>query len=164
MDVFIEQLVSKRRKTTDILLKFGIGFGAVLLALVAFYFLTVFGLGMISIVIAGVLIYIGFYFITAMDVEYEYIVTNGEIDIDKIAAKRKRKRLLSVKVNTFEKFGEFSTAPPTTGLTVIDASGNEFAQYYADFRHTKYGNARLIFSPDERTLTAIKPFVPRSIR
>lgn len=164
MDVFIEQLVSKRSKTTDLVLKLGIGTAAVVLAIVAFYLLSMLGLGMISLVIAAAIIYVGFYFITSMNVEYEYIVTNGEIDIDRIAARRKRKRLLTVKVNTFEQFGEFSAAPEKSGLTVVDASGNEHDQYYADFRHTKYGNARLVFSPDEKTLAAIRPFVPRSIR
>lgn len=42
-----------------------------------------------------------------MSVEYEYIVTNGEMDIDKIIAKRRRKRLITVNARTFERFGPF---------------------------------------------------------
>lgn len=42
-------------------------------------------------------LYGGYILITNMSVEYEYIVTNGEMDIDKIIAKRRRKRLITVK-------------------------------------------------------------------
>ena len=45
-----------------------------------------------------------------MNVEFEYVLTNGDIDVDKIIAQRKRKRLVSVKCSSFEELGKYKAA------------------------------------------------------
>ena len=47
--------------------------------------------------------------LTSLNIEYEYSVTNGDIDIDQITAKRKRKRIVSVsgaKIESLEPFNQ----------------------------------------------------------
>ena len=165
MDAYTEQIVSKIPTTNDTIKKVGIGVLAILAALIVFLVTNLFGLSAIGLLLAGGCIYGGFYFITCMDVEYEYIITNGEIDIDKIIAKRKRKRLITAKASTFEKFGLLKEADQSGSFTTVLAScGVSSNEYYADFKHTTHGQVRLIFSPNEKVLEALKPYISRTIR
>ena len=43
-------------------------------------------------------------FIRLQNIEYEYIVTNGELDVDKIMGRSKRKRLVTADARNFEVF------------------------------------------------------------
>lgn len=165
MDVFVEQLVKKPADGKTLALKVLIAFGVILVSLFCLYLM------LIGIVIALLLIlaaiYGGFYLISGLNAEYEYIVTNGEIDIDKIIAKRKRKRLITAKPSKFEAFGKLADAEAVSGITVVEANGitdEEAEDYYIDFTHDSFGKVRLIFTPTERTLEAVKPFLPRPVR
>lgn len=52
-------------------------------------------------------VYGAWYFITAQNVEYEYSVTNSNITVDKVIAKRKRKRIVSFDIKKIEEMGKF---------------------------------------------------------
>ncbi|MGN0603428.1 MAG: hypothetical protein ACI4I2_05570 [Oscillospiraceae bacterium] len=165
MDVFVEQLVKKPADGKTLALKILIAFGVILVSLFCLYLM------LIGIVIALLLIfaaiYGGFYLISGLNAEYEYIVTNGEIDIDKIIAKRKRKRLITAKPSKFEAFGKLADAEAVSGITVVEANGiadEEAEDYYIDFTHDSFGKVRLIFTPTERTLEAVTPFLPRPVK
>ncbi|MEG0615013.1 MAG: hypothetical protein RR540_04590 [Oscillospiraceae bacterium] len=166
MDVFIEQLVTKASSVKDTALKLLLGFGSVLISIALFILLgMLLGMFAVAVLLSAGCLYGAFYLISNFDVEYEYIVTNGEIDIDKVVAKRKRKRLLSAKVSSFKDFGRYSSSPDTNTTTTFAAgSGLIEEEFYADFTHPKYGEVRLIFSPNERVLAAIKPYLPHTIR
>lgn len=168
MDIFVEQIVKKEATGKDWTLRIIIGIAmGVLAAISVFIFLIIplFGLLLLFGVIWG-----GYYLITNTDCEYEYIVTNGEIDIDKIIAKRKRVRLITAKASSFEAFGEYENAPDTEGsVTTVSAVGSAEPDsgsrtYYADFKHPSAGNVRLIFSPNEKVIEAVTPFLPRQIK
>ena len=52
---------------------------------------------------AGIVLAVGCYFLVpGLDLEYEYLYVNGEIDIDKIMAKQRRKRCASYDVANLE--------------------------------------------------------------
>ena len=171
MDIFVEQIVKKEVSGKDWALRIIIGIAMGVLSAVGLFillwipFMSFLGLLLIAGVIWG-----GYRLITNTDCEYEYIVTNGEIDIDKIIAKRKRVRLLTAKASAFEAFGEYENAPDTEdGVTTVSATGaNESGEdtkiYYADFKHPSAGNVRLIFSPNEKVIDAITPFLPRQLK
>lgn len=172
MDIFVEQIVKKNSSGKDKALKALIVFGmcilSVLCAFVFIFMLPAFGLGLL--LVAGIC-YGGYYLLTNLDCEYEYIVTNGEIDVDKIIAKRKRVRLITAKAPIFEAFGEYdgNTPEAAEGATEVIAVGeNEDGasakNYYADFKHASAGDVRLIFTPEERVVEAIIPFLPAAVR
>jgi hypothetical protein len=164
MDIFIEQIVAKQSTAKDILLKIGIGLLAAVFSIALMIVSGMFGFGMIGMLLAAGCIYGAFYLISGFNIEYEYIVTNGEIDIDKIFAKRRRKRLITAKASSFEKFGPANEAPASfDGTTIMASSGIANENYYAEFNHSKHGHVRLIFSPNEKVLGAIKPYLPRNI-
>ncbi len=171
MDVFVEQIVKKTTSGKDSVLKLLIGIGiGVLSALCVFIFFLMLPLAGLGLLLICGIFYGGYYLLTGLDCEYEYIVTNGEIDVDKIIAKRKRVRLVTAKASLFEAFGEYGESSPAAadGVTVVNAAGASDSEraknYYADFKHASAGNVRLIFTPEERVVDAIVPFMPAPLR
>lgn len=166
MDIFVEQLVRKPSDGKTTALKILIAAGMVIItALCVMLMLIGFAFG---IIVAAGALYGGFYLMTGLDTEYEYIITNGEMDIDKIIAKRKRKRLITAKASSFERFGKYSNAPQIgSDVTIVKADGisrEESETYFADFTHPSMGNVRLIFSPEEKVVDGLKPFLPRLVK
>ncbi len=169
MDHFAEQLVKKQSTTFDELKKVLIIAGTVLLTLITLY------LSFTSIPIAIVLpvgfVYLGVYLFRMSNTEYEYSCTNGTLDIDKILGQSKRVSMLSVEVSSFLAFGYAHEAEETEGITTFSAVGIPFAgsesapqNYYADFDHEEHGRCRLLFTPEEKLIEAMTPFLPRKLR
>lgn len=95
MDAFVEQIVKKKKGGKEI----GIIVGSlILLAVLLFlvYFFLIPYIRQFFIILAAAAIYGEWWLITEQNVEYEYSVTNGDIDVDQITARRKRKRIVSV--------------------------------------------------------------------
>ena len=170
MDNFAEQLVKKSESSSDrtkrvVLLICGI-LMTLALAVTAFLQLgqpLMAILGFLLAVSGGVGTYVMF---TNSFVEYEYTFTNGELDIDKIIAQRRRQEMLSTDVKKFTAFGQYNEdMEETDDMTVVIASDNIAShEYYADFQHEEYGSTRLIFAPDERMLENIVRSLPAKIR
>lgn len=167
-DTFAEQLVKKSQNSSDSMKKVLIlAGGGVIVALLLYvsFFITPFAL----LLVAGA-IYVLYMLVIGLNIEYEYTVTNGSLDIDKIIAKRKRVSMISVDVKDFTAFGNFEdydddfsgTTVLTTGIDKVDEV--EKPPYYADFNHESYGEVRLVFSPDEKVLECIKPYLPRNLK
>lgn len=168
MDSFAEQLVQKQQGAAAKTRRMLIILAGILLTLATAALALGIG-GLFTFL--GLMIAVGFgygtYFtVQNMDVEYEYSFTNGELDVDKIIAKKKRREMLSVDVGKFNDFGRYSDdIPETKGMTIIFASDNIASnEYYADFNHADYGSARLVFSPDEKMLEKVTKALPRALR
>ena len=94
MDIFIEKIV-KNIDFKDYLIAAGLIFASFIILGLVFVF---YPLPFIILVVFFGLCYLLYYLISSRSIEYEYIVTNGELDIDIIIAKRKRKGYSRVKV------------------------------------------------------------------
>lgn len=166
MDIFAEQLVKKVPDGKTVALKILIGMLAGLIAAASVFF-TLIGLPFVLLLGAGA-VYGGYYLISGLDCEYEYIVTNGDVDVDKIIAKRTRKRLITAKASLFERFGRLDDAPEVSdSATIVKVDGycdEDTELYYADFTHQTIGETRLIFSPTDKLVESIVPFLPRNTR
>lgn len=165
MDNFRECLVRKRNTSSDTLKRAGIGVLCALLAAAAVLFIPLY-LFPFNLAAAIAIFYGGYYFMSATNVEYEYILTNDEIDFDKIIAKRKRKRLVTAKISTFENFGTLKEAPAIsddyTTVKADDCSGEN--EYFCDFKHASFGNVRVIFTPDEEMVKVIETALPGPLK
>jgi hypothetical protein len=110
-------------------------------------------------------LYGGYLLFTNMNVEYEYIVTNGEMDVDKIIARRRRKRLLTVNARSFEKFGPFKESDHAgesySNRVYACTSPNDPGCYYAVLTHQTMGRILLVFSPNDHVLENLKIYVPK---
>jgi hypothetical protein len=166
MDIFHEQIVKKPMTGLRLLAKLSIALGFIILGALSFVLLL--RLFPFSMLLAGVFIYLGWYLSTGMNVEYEYILTNDDLDIDKIIAKRKRKRLISIKVSSFTDFKKLTETDADAGSrTLVDCAGVGYDSadtYIADFKHDKLGDARLVFSPSEEMLRELIKVFPRQLR
>ncbi len=97
-DGYEEILVKRGKKPMDALLK-GMTISAIVI-LVALGILFVQPLFMMIGVIFGLLAY--YFILPNFDVEYEYLYISGDIDIDKIMARRKRKKVASYTKDNME--------------------------------------------------------------
>lgn len=156
MDTFVEQIVKKNPDSKDKAKKALLIAGMLIIAFLLLIYLI--GFFPFNIALFFGALYGFYYLFTGIDCEYEYIITNGDLDIDKIIAKRKRKRLISLKISTIEDFGKYNAdMKPLDGATIVLAGANSGeGDYYADFRHPSIGNTRLIFTPDEKILNSMK--------
>lgn len=101
MDIFIEQLVKKKRDAKD----FAIIIGGIAAAILIVYLLTfMFNsmLGFIMVIAVCALIYGLYLLITSINLEYEYCFTNGALDVDKIVNLRKRQRMTELNAREIE--------------------------------------------------------------
>ncbi|MBR1763916.1 MAG: hypothetical protein IJ746_00815 [Ruminococcus sp.] len=170
MDVFKEQNVIRQTSKNDNTRKILIVFIAVMLAMALFLFsMMIPQLLMFGIALAALSLYGGYYFVTAQYIEYEYILTNGELDVDKIIAQRSRKRLCTVQLSKATALGEVSDSSDaeTDGAdTYVVASANdpEEQDYYLRVKHKSLGDTVIIFTPNEEMLDLIKKSLPRTMR
>ena len=167
MDKFMEKIVAKRKTAVDFII-IALVISVIMLALFFFVATNIrIGMGLDLLLLAG-LIYLGYLIITSRNVEYEYIVTNGELDIDRIVSKRKRKRIFSASSKDFDVIAPVNSSSFTQlDLSIknrIDASSsiNSPDAYYFTLN---YNNNRtlVIFEPDERMLNNFKLYIPRKV-
>lgn len=168
MDTFFEQIVAVKKTAKSWMIIFGV----ILAALIVSFVLLMLGMGFLKgfFMIILLLIFGVFYgawqLIIRQSVEYEYIVTNGSMDVDRIVAQRSRKRVLSFELSSVEQVEKYNPAAPPVGnysKTVIACSQNEENAYYMVVSSEAKGTRLLVFSPDDRLKEAITKALPRFI-
>lgn len=169
MDTIVEQLVIKKRKAADIAKIILTILMAILLPLICIllaykvqaYFIY------ISFFVFLICIYLAWYIITSQYVEFEYAITNNNITVDKIIAKRKRKKLLDLDIRQFENLCKITDSKVAnkkfTKYTIAaqDIDSNE--TYVATYHSEAYGNCALFFTPSDKVLEAMRPYLKREI-
>ncbi len=164
MDNISEQLVPRISTGSDKAKKILVSLGAIVVASVIMWLAIVFGIYSLVIVVVFVL-YGGVWLVSNMNVEYEYIITNNEMDIDKIIGRRKRKRMITINLGSAEEFSPYTSSPDVNvDATVRASSGSEKNAHYLIAQHFSYGKVMLIFNPNEKTREAIMQEIPSSLR
>lgn len=165
MDSFAEQLISKKKTGADYAILFAVTLGAVLAVYFSIYVFLV--VPPIGILLIGGIGWLAWYGITSLNVEYEYAVTNGDIDIDQIVGKRKRKRLVSVPHTRIESLFPYSEAALTGkkfDRTVMVASSKNTATWCFTYRSKRSGHTLVMFEPNERVFTELFSGLPRLLQ
>lgn len=164
MDCVCEQLVARKWTNIDTLKIFGL-----ITATAIISSLCVLGMAFIApILFFGIpgSICLCVWLCKNVRAEYEYIITNNQMDIDKIIGKSRRKRMITIDLSKAQDFTE--NQPPENGnrarTTVHASSGNENDVAYLYVEHGDYGTVMLIFSPNEKTKKAIVQQVPGMLR
>ena len=160
MDVFCEYIVKVKKNPVELTISaLGIILAVILLGFSLFFLFTPFS-SFVLLMDAGV-VYGAYILITHFNVEYEYILTNGDIDIDKIIAKRKRKRVLSFSTKEFEIVAPYKQGENYTNVLDLGTRNYENA-YYAVF--SKDGQKKtLVFNPPQKMIEAMKTYSPRTV-
>ena len=164
MDTYSEQLVSRASTGADKAKKILISTGAILLSTVLMWLSIVFAFYSLIFLVFGVL-GLGVYLVSNMDIEYEYIITNDEMDVDKIIGRRKRKRMITLDLGSAEDFAPYPAAEDIkVDVTVHASTGYENDAHYLLVQDNNYGKVMLIFNPNEKTREAIMQEVPNQLR
>lgn len=164
MDNYKEQLVKKGKDSSDSLKRLLITVAGLLAAtILVFLSLQFLHNIFIGLIFAALALWGTYYILSGLYTEYEYIFTNGELDVGKIMGQRKRKRLITVELKSSTAFGPKKSAYNYADLTLVDVSCRESDNsYYLDFRHKELGNTRLIFTPNDDMLELVEKSLPRT--
>lgn len=171
-DVCVEYMVKKKDTVLDWIKKIGVILTGFILATLVIDFVTFKPDGRpfmsLGYLIAIAILYLSYYLVKNMSIEYEYILTNGDMDIDKIMAKNSRKRVISLKCNEFEAFGKYIAGDENKKTCDIKIFACDSLSsddlYYCISRSAKHGRAFVVFNANERVLTAIKPFISKEFK
>lgn len=160
MDIFSEQIVTIKKTALSYIAMFAMVIAAIALSVLLFIYS-----GQYPILILGIvgIIYGTAKLLPMFNVEYEYIVTNGTVDIDKIIAKRDRRRILSFECQDIVRTGRFngSNLPVQNGASTHICGNKEDAYFLVGGKSKKFV---LVFSPNEKTIAAIRESAPRTIK
>ena len=167
MDIFKEYIVNKKREPIDNVISAGIIVAALV---VTYILLQVMLLNMQFMAGIGLLLIVGCWyfavkFIRNRNIEYEYILTNHELDIDKIMARSTRKRLTTVDLHKIEGFGSVKdTDIENCGRKVKNYAGDVSGErvYYIDI-FEEAEPVRILFQPSSGMLEAFKMINPRKV-
>jgi len=172
MDSFLEYMIEQKRKPIVKLKKALIYIAAIFLSLILSFILMLISAQAVSMIPITILalLYGAYYINCSFNVEFEYILTNGELDIDKISNKKRRKRLITIHCKSFTEFGRYKPSSAHTDekekfSRIIDASANSetYDDYYAVF--FKNGQKiKLIFTPTQKMIDIFKIYAPRAIK
>ncbi|NLM28369.1 MAG: hypothetical protein GX211_09400 [Clostridiaceae bacterium] len=164
MDVFMEKIVKKKKDIKDHLLTVVIIIAALILMFLALNFVPP-QLSLFFIVGIG---YISYMLITNRNIEYEYAVTNGDLDIDKIIAQRKRKRVFSENCKNFDIVAKVKSHHYTPQYRNFKNQMNYASSLDSDdvyFIALQYNNEQTIvyFEPSEKMLQSFRTYIPRKV-
>lgn len=158
-DFYTEQLV--KRKVT----------GKVILAKIGLIILTLLSLVLLlkvpfAFILTAVLIAVDIYFFRNMDLEYEYLFVNGELDVDKITARSKRKTVFSTNLEELELLAPTGSSE----LRLVQAEKTYNFSSMAEGRKTyelivsqKGQKIKVIFEPNDTILNGFKTLASRKV-
>ena len=162
-DVFVEQIIKRKLSMGGLAIRIG----AIFLVLIGVLLIPMFGiLGITITILLGYLAYLAFVY-TSVELEYSFV--NGELTIDKILGKRKRKpgetydirkASLIAPANSEEvaKKSEYLTKINYTGTRNID---NHYAIILDDVDGVK-GALMITIEPEEKLVEAMYNVRPNS--
>ena len=161
MDTFFEQIISIKKSLGNIACMVGIWILALPLCFLAYLIIPYLS----ALLIMGIL-YGAFKLSTMFNVEYEYIVTNGTLDIDKIINKSKRKRILSFELPNVTRLEKYipSILNNVNIKDVTFACNKEDGNAYLIVAEKEGKNPYyLVMSPNDKIKSAIVKYVPKFI-
>ncbi len=161
MDTYVEFIVKKQKDIKDYLICVA---ACAIAFLCSFIVLSIQALASFVIVLFWLVIgiwYVAYRVIVSRNIEFEYTVTNGELDIDKIINRKRRKRILTVDAKNFDTFEPVNEnllmrIKSMSPITAIHAEGdiNSPDTYVAVFNKNGVKNC-LFMQPNERVVEAI---------
>ena len=162
-ELYSEFLVKKESTFKDALIKFGM-IGLTVVAVAAGLFLN--PLLLIVAIGLGVACY---FIIPKTDFEYEYLFVNGELDIDKIMAKSKRKRVKSLNLTEADLIAPLNSHRMdyyngNQKMKVLDySSGNPDHKRFGIIIRDGGEACKVIVEPDDAMANAIKNSAPSKV-
>ena len=162
MDTFFEQIIKINLNAKAKLIIAAIVLVDILIVFALIFFALAFAPAIVFLVVIAA-IYGGYKLVSLLSIEYEYIYTNGELDVDKIVAKSNRKRMVSIKCSEVEKYGEYKgqPAPGSVKSTFHFCNPDSEGQVYLIAKDRNLGMVMIVLAPEERVRLELERAIPR---
>lgn len=169
MDTFVEQLVKIKFSKKTFALQISV-WAICLLMAAGLVLLSIFNnvIAFLFLILAAACIFLAYYLTTQLNVEFEYIFTNGEIDIDRITNKSKRQRLASFNCSDIEAIEIYDKLKH-----IPDKANNKFVYFGCNIdenalalriKHPRNKYYTLVVSPNENFKEAMRKFLPYQLK
>ena len=158
-DLYTEQLVKRTTLASTVIKKAAL----ILLTVASFGFMMIIPIAIIAPII---MICLDVFLFRSMDVEFEYLFINGALDIDKIMAKSKRKKVFEMELNDMELIAKSGSAElrPYQGLKAVDySSGSQDSKHFEMVVVKKGEKKRVVIDPNDEILNGMKMLAPRKV-
>lgn len=158
-DYYTEQLVKQKTKMSSIVAKAALIAGTAVSIFIAFMF-------PLAMILPVVMIVVDVMLFKRFDLEFEYLYVNGDLDIDKIMAKQKRKRVFETNVRDLEVIaptGSVELQQYQRTKTYDFSSGREDARTYEMVTTSQGQTVKIIFEPNKTILEGMKMLAPRKV-
>ncbi|MCI8718604.1 MAG: hypothetical protein K1W19_01955 [Lachnospiraceae bacterium] len=162
---YVEKLVSKKTEISAIMLRV-----AVLVAALFFSYIITFFMGIYGIIAIFFLGYVTWYVFFMTSVEYEFVLVNNELTIDKIYGKNKRKNQQTVDVSKCEVIAPIESTYVSgyhrnTQMKAFDyTSGENSEPVYILIVPYGASTAKIYMEFDQKMLDAMKMAAPGKIK
>lgn len=163
-DLYTELLVKRKTTSMDNILKIGL-IGLTVLTGLAGIFLSPYVL-----IIFAAFIVLDYFKLPSFDLEFEYLYVNGELDVDKIMSRAKRKRIASYSMEQAEliapvKSHELDYYRQDKNIKVRDySSGEADANVYAMITNKENKREMVLFEPNDVILNDMRRIAPRKVK
>lgn len=172
MDTYLERIIKKKYTAKEIILTIILYIAAAFLSGIVFIASFIHPLIMQFSLPISVGLFAGAWWLAQkFNVEYEYIVTNDELDVDRIVSRRSRKRMLTVSARKFDHFGKaygeeekFLKDPEIRVKLDASIGKNSEERYYAVFENKQSDRMLLIFNPKREMLEAFRRYNPNVVK
>lgn len=169
MDTFIEQLVVIKNSGKVKATKIAIWAVCSLLALglIAFAILSP-TFSFLLLILAAAAFLCAYYMCGQLNNEFEYIITNRDIDIDRIVNKKKRIRMASFTcsdIEDIEKYDPYKhVGDKSRNINVYFGCTPDENAYAFKIKHPKNGHYFLVITPNEDFRDAVRKFVQYNLK
>jgi hypothetical protein len=169
-DTYIERIIKRKADSRQRLARLAIVLGGFVLVMASVVLGNMIGFQLFPIIFA-LSCFFGYRFMKQQSWEFEYAVTNGEIDVDRIYGQSARKRVVTVDCKNIDVFlpmvpenaGEYQSKTIKVTIDAASASDAE-GRWFAIFQGKDGQRTMLVFEPDERMLNVINAALPRRLQ
>jgi hypothetical protein len=163
MDMFIEKIVKRRKSLMELA-------GTALIVVLVFVvcFLVFLYIPSFSLILVAGIIYLAYFLISRRNLEFEYAVTNGDLDIDKIINQKSRKRVFSANAKDFEVAARVKSDKYTNEIkeckNVKDFTSHmENAENWFIYMRKEGSQIVVLFEPSQQMIDNFFTFNPRKV-
>ncbi len=161
-DLYVENLVPRKPRPYETIVKGGVWGITALFLLAGFFFHYLFLIGFVAMLI------VCFFALPRLSVEYEYLYVSRSIEIDSIFSKEKRKKTAEYDLEQMEIFAEEGAwqLDEYKNAQAVDrdfTSGEEGAKVWILVVRTGQALERVRLEPDEEMVKAVKSVFPRKV-
>lgn len=158
-DYYTEHLVKQKPTVKTYAMKAAL----IVVTILSFFLMLFIPFGFL---IPVIMFFVDVFMLRRLDLEFEYLYVNGDLDIDKIMAKQSRKRVFSTNVKDIEIMAPvgYAELKPYENLKTIDcSSAMPNHKVYGLVANYKGQNVKILFEPNETILQGMRMLAPRKV-